>query len=98
MSAADSSAVWPSCQLYHNFYLVFCFIFLVVLLLMGEKKEYAGHGPCRWFLTVRDYVIINFDISFYFMYYAFLLAYCAHTLPDCATSFITRLMFWLQCH
>lgn len=41
------------------------------------------------FFTVCDYVIINFDIPLYFMYYPFLLAYCAPTLPDCAMSFIT---------
>lgn len=38
-------------------------------------------------ITVWDYFIINF--SLYFLYYPLLLAYCAHALPDCATSFIT---------
>lgn len=47
-------------------------------------------------ITVWDYFIINF--SLYFLYYPLLFAYCAHALPDCATYFITRLMFWLQCH
>lgn len=40
-------------------------------------------------ITVWDYFIINF--SLYFLYYPLLFA-------DCATYFITRLMFWLQCH
>lgn len=97
MSAADSSAVWALCQL-TSFTFVFLFLHIFSYFIADGKMQYADQGPCCWLLIVQDYVIINFDIPLYFIYYPFILAYCAHTLPDCAMSFITRLMFWLQCH